>query len=55
MQERLAVNGVHIANAGHEVSVIARGPHLAAINDKGLKLIEAETEFVATTGSHKRY
>ena len=38
---------VHIANAGHEVSVIARGPHLAAINDKGLKLIEAETEFVA--------
>ena len=38
---------VHIANAGHEVSVIARGPHLAAIKDKGLKLIEAETEFVA--------
>ena len=38
---------VKIANAGHEVSVIARGPHLAAINDKGLKLIEAETEFVA--------
>ena len=39
---------VHIANAGHEVSVIARGPQLAAIKDKGLKLIEAETEFVQT-------
>ena len=38
---------VHIANAGHEVSVIARGPHLAAIKDKGLRLIAAATEFVA--------
>ena len=38
---------VHFANAGHEVSVIARGPHLAAIKNKGLKLIEADTEFVA--------
>ena len=38
---------VHIANAGHEVSVIARGPHLAAIKDKGLMLIESESEFVA--------
>ena len=38
---------VHIANAGHEVSVIARGPHLSAIKDKGLKLIEAEKEFIA--------
>ena len=37
---------VHMANAGHEVSVIARGPHLAAIKNKGLKLIEADTEFV---------
>ena len=38
---------VHIANAGHKVSVIARGPHLAAIKDRGLILIESETEFVA--------
>ena len=39
---------VRIAQAGHDVSVIARGPHLAAIRERGLKLIEADQEFVAT-------
>ena len=39
---------VRIAQAGHDVSVIARGPHLAAIRAHGLKLIEADQEFVAT-------
>ena len=38
---------VRIANAGHNVSVIARGPHLAAIKDRGMKLIEGNDEFVA--------
>ena len=38
---------VRIANAGHNVSVIARGPHLAAIKDRGMKLIEENDEFVA--------
>lgn len=38
---------VRIANAGHNVSVIARGPHLAAIKAKGMKLIEENDEFVA--------
>jgi len=38
---------VRIANAGHDVSVIARGPHLAAIKSRGMKLIEENDEFVA--------
>ena len=39
---------VRIAKAGHDVSVIARGPHLAAIRSHGLKLVEADQELVAT-------
>jgi 2-dehydropantoate 2-reductase len=39
---------VRIAKAGHDVSVIARGPHLAAIRTHGLKLVEADQELVAT-------
>ena len=39
---------VRIAACGHDVSVIARGPHLKAIREKGLKLVEAEQEVVAT-------
>ena len=38
---------VRLAHAGHQVSVIARGPHLAAIRARGLKLVEAEQELVA--------
>src|SRR5210317_1980881 len=30
--------GVRIAEQGHEVSLIARGPHLAAIKENGLTL-----------------
>jgi len=39
---------VRIAKAGHDVSVIVRGPHLAAIRAHGLKLIETDQELVAT-------
>ena len=39
---------VRLADAGHEVAAIARGPHLAAIKSKGLKLVEAEQTLVAT-------
>ena len=39
---------VRLEQAGHTVSVVARGPHLAAIKAHGLKLIEAEQEQVAT-------
>lgn len=36
-----------LAHVGEEVSVIARGPHLAAINAEGLRLIEEGQEIVA--------
>ena len=38
---------VRLARAGHEVSVVARGPHLAAIRGRGLTLIEADGETTA--------
>ena len=38
---------VRLAKVGHQVSVIARGPHLAAIRAHGLKLIEIEGELLA--------
>ena len=40
---------VRLAKVGHDVSVIARGPHLAAIQANGLRLIEADQESVADT------
>lgn len=39
---------VRVARAGHAVSAIARGPHLAAIRADGLKLIEGGGEFAAS-------
>jgi len=39
--------GVHLARAGHEVSLLARGPHLAAIRARGLKLLQGGEEIVA--------
>jgi 2-dehydropantoate 2-reductase len=33
---------VRIAAAGHEVSVVARGPHLATIKAHGMKLMEGD-------------
>jgi 2-dehydropantoate 2-reductase len=38
---------VRLAHAGHEVSVVARGPHLEAIRAKGLRLLEDDRELVA--------
>jgi 2-dehydropantoate 2-reductase len=40
---------VRLEQTGHTVSVVARGPHLAAIKECGLKLIEAEQELVTTS------
>ena len=37
---------VRIAAAGHEVSVVARGPHLAAIKSNGMKLVEGDQETI---------
>jgi 2-dehydropantoate 2-reductase len=38
---------VRLERAGHTVSVVARGPHLAAIKVHGLKLIEGKQQWVA--------
>ncbi len=38
---------VRLANAGHEVSAIARGPHLAAIKANGMTLVEGDDRQVA--------
>ena len=43
-----------LADAGEDVSVIARGPHLAAINANGLKLIEGDKETVAKVKASDR-
>ncbi|MEW6438096.1 MAG: 2-dehydropantoate 2-reductase [Pseudomonadota bacterium] len=43
-----------LAHAGEEVSVIARGPHLAAINAEGLRLIEDGQEIVAKVKASNR-
>ena len=39
--------GARLAQQNHEVSLIARGPHLAAIKTNGLKLIQEGEEIVA--------
>ena len=36
--------GVKLAQAGADVSLVARGPHLAAMKDKGLTLIEEDKD-----------
>jgi 2-dehydropantoate 2-reductase len=43
-----------LAHVGEDVSVIARGPHLAAINDRGLRLIEDGREIVAAVKASSR-
>jgi 2-dehydropantoate 2-reductase len=44
--------GVKLAKAGADVSLVARGPHLAAMQEKGLTLIEdGETTMVPVTAS----
>jgi 2-dehydropantoate 2-reductase len=44
--------GVKLAKAGADVSLVARGPHLAAMQEKGLTLIEEEeTTTVPVTAS----
>ncbi len=36
--------GVKLAQAGADVSLVARGPHLAAMNEKGLTLVEEDRD-----------
>jgi 2-dehydropantoate 2-reductase len=51
--------GAKLARAGAEVSLIARGPHLAAMRDKGLTMIEADESFTVpvrgTSGRRNRW
>jgi len=42
---------VRLARAGHDVSVLARGPHLAAIRDRGLKLRTGGEELSANVAA----
>lgn len=46
--------GVKLAQAGADVSLVARGPHLAAMQDKGLTLIEEDgaPQTVKVNASH---
>jgi 2-dehydropantoate 2-reductase len=39
--------GARLANTGHDVSLIARGPHLAAIQSQGIKLVQNGEEIIA--------
>ncbi len=38
--------GAHLAQAGVDVSLVARGPHLAAMQSRGLRLIKQDGEIV---------
>jgi 2-dehydropantoate 2-reductase len=40
-----------LAQAGHAVSVVARGAHLTAIRENGLRIVSAEKEFSARVGA----
>ncbi len=39
--------GAMLARAGHEVSLIGRGAHFAAMRDRGLRLVQPGGEFIA--------
>jgi 2-dehydropantoate 2-reductase len=45
---------VRLARAGHDVSVIARGPHLAAIREKGLQLRSGDAVLSATVAAGEK-
>ena len=45
---------VRLALAGHDVSVIARGPHLAAIREKGLQLRSGDAVLSATVAAGEK-
>lgn len=45
---------VRLARVGHDVSVIARGPHLAAIREKGLQLRSGDEVLSATVAAGEK-
>jgi 2-dehydropantoate 2-reductase len=47
--------GACLANAGHDVTLIARGPHLEAMRERGVRVLEPDgTELVAHTACTDR-
>jgi 2-dehydropantoate 2-reductase len=44
--------GARLAHAGHEVAFIARGPHLAAIRERGLQVRSPLGDFVVEAQAH---
>ena len=43
--------GVKLAQAGADVSLVARGPHLAAMQQNGLRLIEEEQVYTVSVSA----
>ena len=44
--------GVKLAQVGAEVSLVARGPHLKAMKNNGLRLIEEGNDTTAVSYTH---
>ena len=49
-----SVVGGHLARAGHEITLICRGAHLAAIRERGLTVQTSEGEFTAKLAATDR-
>src|SRR3954454_11742877 len=45
--------GARLARAGHDVTFIARGAHLAAIRERGLQIRSPLGDFIATARSEE--
>ncbi len=46
--------GARLARAGADVVLFARGPHLRAMQERGLRVISAEGEFEVRPAGHRR-
>ncbi|HLK53299.1 MAG TPA: 2-dehydropantoate 2-reductase N-terminal domain-containing protein, partial [Candidatus Angelobacter sp.] len=42
-----AYMGAKMARAGYDVTMHARGPHLKAMQEKGVRVVSADDDFVA--------
>lgn len=45
--------GGYLARAGHEVTLIARGPHLAALETRGLRIVSASDDFTVQAKAYE--
>ena len=45
--------GARLARAGADVVLIARGPHLEAMKESGLRVIDAEGDWTVPTGENE--